>query len=332
MSQYFDNKQLFASPKVDQYNNHMVMTNVCKPVKTKYVFIDTKFCDDLLNNRLNPSSPDYNLCNYNFSLSERIVDIKSITVVEAQIPMSMYNISSAQENNFFMVSTDISNIMIIIPDGQYNIETLSDVINSQLNLINTPSRTLRYGSFPNNTSFFYAYSLTDFTIHFAVDKNGNFDKYNFKSKLGWLLGFRKKDYTIKNVDPILLNLVNNIPTTQKQLINISEATINLHVFRYLFLALDEFVNGNQNSCISLLPKSIINKNIIAKICIDNNFYPYGTILNVNVNTGLLTSDTRVYTGNKVDIQKLNIQLLDDIGNPIKLNGDDFSFGLKIEHD
>ena len=38
MSEYLDNKQLFSSPKVGQYNNHMVMTNVVKPLK-KEIFL-----------------------------------------------------------------------------------------------------------------------------------------------------------------------------------------------------------------------------------------------------------------------------------------------------
>ena len=39
MSQYFDKSDLFLDPKVKQYGSHMVMSNVHKPTKTKYVNI-----------------------------------------------------------------------------------------------------------------------------------------------------------------------------------------------------------------------------------------------------------------------------------------------------
>ena len=43
------------------------------------------------------------------------------------------------------------------------------------------------------------------------------------------------------------------------------------------------------------------------------------------------SDRREYQG-KIDIQKLNIQLVTEWGVPINLNGLDFSFILDIEHE
>ena len=46
MSSYFDNKQLFSGTTVNQYGSHMVMDNVMKERKTKYVNIDTKFRDE----------------------------------------------------------------------------------------------------------------------------------------------------------------------------------------------------------------------------------------------------------------------------------------------
>lgn len=300
MSEYFDNKQLFSSPKVDQYNNHMVMTNVAKPVKTKYLFIDTQFCDE------NPRSD-----NYSFTLSDRITDVKTMSVVSAEIPHSFYNISHTLGNHCFLVATDSSSAMIVLPDGQYDLTRLTIEINRQLNSFTVSSNTLTYATHSDtNTSSFTA--ATSYTLHFAVDKTGNFDKYHFKSKLGWLLGFRSPTYTVRGVLT-------------------SEAVINLHTLKNIYLAIDEMTQGTFESCVASLPNSRINKNIIAKICLDNHFYPYGTVMCVNIHTGLITSDTRRYTGNKVDLLKFNVQLLDDIGNPLQMNGTDFSFGLKIDY-
>ena len=52
MSKYNDNKSdNFMEPTVSQHGSHMVMTNVHKPMKTKYVNLDTIFADEYnLNN------------------------------------------------------------------------------------------------------------------------------------------------------------------------------------------------------------------------------------------------------------------------------------------
>ena len=42
--------------------------------------------------------------------------------------------------------------------------------------------------------------LYHYKINFAVDKYGNDDKYNFKAKLGYALGFRKTSYNTKEGD------------------------------------------------------------------------------------------------------------------------------------
>ena len=152
-------------------------------------------------------------------------------------------------------------------------------------------------------------NTTNVTIVFDIDKSGNSDKFNFKQKLGWLLGFRKQSYDITAT-----------ATT-------AECTLDISGPRYLYLAIDEFNKGNQNSFVSPLSSSLINKNIIARISLDKSQYGYGTILPVNTYNGLLATDKRCYTG-KVDLQKMQIQLLNETGIPMNLNGYDFSFCLE----
>ena len=95
MSQYFDKSDLFLDPKVKQYGSHMVMSNVHKPTKTKYVNIDTKFSDEYNN---------FSVANYNITLPEHINDVKSLTVTNMELPMSFYNISSSLGNNSFQIT------------------------------------------------------------------------------------------------------------------------------------------------------------------------------------------------------------------------------------
>jgi len=306
-----DNKDLFLEPKVTQYGNHMVMTNVVKPVKHKYYTIDTRFRDDY--DEYSNTSPTY----YTITLPQRVNDVKSMMVCTAEIPLSYYNISESLGNNSLEIIKNSNNLKktVVIKDGNYDANGLVSLINSQLQLIGFTD--IVFAITNNHSSFTTTYN---YTFHFAVKTsmtdsgtsyNTDFDKFNFKSKLGWLLGFRNITYTNQSV--------------------VSESFIDLNGPRYVYLVVDEFNNGNQNSFISPLYTSILNKNILAKICIDNKHYTFGSIFTANNFNGYLLTDKRSYNG-KVDLQRLKIQLVNELGNPLDLNGLDFSFTLEIEYE
>jgi hypothetical protein len=166
----------------------------------------------------------------------------------------------------------------------------------------------------NKTTFANSNNVSTITLNFAINQDGSFDKYNFKNKLGWALGFRKPSYVIAQTNGSI----------------ISESIAQMD-WKYLYLALDEFSNGNQNSFASQMSSSLINKNIIAKIVLNKTTFDFGTILATNANYGNLMSDIRSYNG-KIDIQKLNVQLLNEYGNVVNLNGADFSVGIQIEYE
>ena len=301
MSKYLDNKELFLGATTTQYGNHMVMTNVMKPGKTKYINIDTRFREDYDMNTLSKQ---------NVSLPERYTDVRSISVVSAEIPMSYYNISSALGNNAFKVTTSGSSDNIIIPDGQYELSGLMTRIKEESTIITNTADEDSITKKVNLTTS----SASNLIFDFTIDENGNRSRFDFKSSLGWLLGFRK---------PIVDDATDN---------NIASSLPSIGGPRYLYLVVDEFTSsGNQSSFVSPLPNSLINKNILARISVSKQDYPFGSILPANLSNGLLMTDVRSYTG-KVDIQKLNIQLVNEFGNVLDLNGDDFSFCLKIEHE
>jgi hypothetical protein len=318
-----DNKSLFLSPEVNQYGNHMVMTNVYKDTKMKYINIDTKYCDEYLSQQSQPTSQVFNQANYNVTLPDKINNVKSLTITNIEIPLTYYNISSALGNNCLKVSTTIGasglqTYRIIVPDGTYTIDSLISVLNTQFS---TNANLQGYylvcnkDTVKNRIQFQMNLNANYFDIYFAVNENGEFDKYNVKNKLGWLLGFRNIQYRV-NAGTALT----------------AESTYKTQFgYDYMYLAIDEFARGNQNSFISNLPKSTINKNIIAKIVIDEKTYPQGSLYPANVYNGYLQSDIRSYNG-KIDIQKLNIQLLSDRGVPVNLNGNDFSFTARIEYE
>ena len=92
MSKYNDN-MILLDPQVNQYGRNMVMTNVQREIKRKYVNIDTKFRDEYNNS---------SLANYTITLPERITNVQSIMVCNAEIPLTYYNISTNLGNNILL--------------------------------------------------------------------------------------------------------------------------------------------------------------------------------------------------------------------------------------
>jgi hypothetical protein len=301
MSSYFDNKDLFLEPKTTQYGSHMVTTNVHKPSKHKLINIDTRFREDY--SQLDPVK-------YNILLPERITDVQSIQVTNIEIPMFLYNISTSLENNCFLVTKRGTSIQraILIPDGQYTLALLQAALTTAL----APFTDVGLSVTTTGNKCVFS-SGNNLALNFVVDVSGNPRRAETKSTLGWILGFRKASYSF-----------NNTSLT-------AEGLIDLTGPRYVYLAVDEFTRGNQSSFVSPLQKSLINKNIIARIALDSMKYPYGTIMTANQMTGALISDKRSYTG-KIDLLKLNVQLLDEYGRNLNLNAMDFSFCLDVIHE
>ena len=308
MSNYIDNTELFLTPKVNQYNNHMVMTNVMQPTQTKYINIDTCNLDSSFNS----------VANYTLNLPELINNVKSLCVRNIEIPMSFYNISANLGNNYFGVYdvTAGTSRTVVLADNEYTTSTLRDEINSKLTALGSRFGDLSFNLVKNSfISSLKVGSLatSGIDVTFAVDSTNNFDKYNFKNKLGWMLGFRDLSY--------------NITQTTRT----AESIVDMNSSRYLYLVIDEFTNSKSNSFLAVNTMSQIKSNIIARISLNKTTYPFGAILPANNFNGLLLTDRRSYNG-KVDLQKLKVQLVHENGVPVNLNGLGFSFCLEVEYE
>jgi hypothetical protein len=155
---------------------------------------------------------------------------------------------------------------------------------------------------------------------FSVDNSGNYSKYNLKSHLGWMLGYRIPNWTFTTAFPTVT------PTTL-----ISSGFVDLYSPKYLYLVIDDHKNSSSSSSfMAYLPNGLTGKNIIAKISIDRT-RSFGTVQQVNFHNGTLVSDTRQYTKDKMGIQKFNVQLINEFGNLVNLNQMDFAFSLKLIH-
>jgi hypothetical protein len=309
MSKYFDNKDSFLEPRVNQYNSHMVMTNVSQSTRKKYINIDSRNLDVSGNS----------IANYTIMLPERINNVKSIMVCNAEVPISYYNVSSNLGNNSFGVYdvTGGSSGSVVVSNGNYTSSTLVTEINSKLTALSNNFDDLSFNVYNN---FVISSVKSDSTVatsgidvNFAVNSSNEFDKYNFKAKLGWLLGFRDTSY--------------NMTSTTRT----AEALPDLNGPRYLYLVVDEFTKGNQSSFLAINTKSQIQGNILARITMNRTTFGFGNILPANNFNGYLLTDRRSYNG-RVDLQKLKIQLTDEYGTPVDLNGSGFSFCLEVEYE
>lgn len=296
MSKYFDSKNLtFMEPRVIENGNHMVMTNVHPETKTKYLNIDTRFQDE------------YNMSDnaeYTVTLPQPIRDVQSIQLTNVEIPASFYPFSVHMKNTYFSTN----GTLFKLDDGYYTKEDLVDTISTKVTGITATLNEKNQCIIENTTS------STTITIDFAVDENGNTDKYNLKSKLGWCLGFREPSYETTGGDSIT-----------------SEGIVTANPCRYLFVSIDDFHSHNPNSFIVPSFQSYFDPNIISRVTLDPNTYTYGSLFTANISgSGNLLSDVRTYTG-KNDIQKLRIRIFNEFGQIIHLNKMDVSFALEIKY-
>jgi hypothetical protein len=343
--------ELFLEPKTKQYGSHMVMTNVIKPTKTKYITLDSKFSDEYSKTCI---------ANFQYTLPERINEVRSMEIISMEIPMTIYAISCSMGNNSFTVNAidasrgqyKGSQTIIQVPDGNYTIKSLWTTINRILqtipmtynlifeyvNMTTSPDQYfMYYNSYDDNTlSNGNPYSM--YCVDFA---NGNND--NFKNSLGWILGYRCPMYLIEyqyftepvngwypNIQPPFGDATGQY-ITDGQPLYYPEKMSDLSGPKYLYLALDEYNNGQQNSFLSQHNDTFVSKNIIAKIVLNSAYYEFGTIYPASKEKGNLFSDTRSYTG-KVDLHKLNIKIMNEYGFPVDFNGINFGITIKLEHE
>jgi hypothetical protein len=259
--------------------------------------------------------------NFHLELPIKLSQVVSLQLTALELPNTLYIISQVFGNNFFVLEIPSEMPLIVkIPDGNYDYLALQDYINNFLSTApgnysdiqflsdaNTPG-----GSGPTGGSGRMVVGLkagsviTEFSINFLTDANGNEDRQTpLPLKIGWLMGFRLGYY------------VNNVTY-------VSEGIINLLGPRYIYLVVDDFNNNVLDGFYGAFTSSILNKNILARISLQDTVFNYLSKDNYN-----LISGPRQYFG-PVDIQKLQIQLLDEYGRVLNLNNMDYSFCLTFQ--
>jgi hypothetical protein len=296
---------MFGEPSLFSQNNHNVIMDVQRPLKRRYLNIDTKFREMY----------DYRQpANYTFSLSDRLTNVSSLELITASIPITYYNVFSdpncIDKGNNYIKITDLSTSTITVlklTNNYYTHSTLKTEINAKLTASSITNLTY---DISNNKSLFTSTGTHSMYITVNVDANGNTNNSNLLNNLGWRLGFRNDSYTVTSSSSVL-----------------SECNIDIKYPRYLYVIVDDFSRVSENNFHSITPGYSMDKNIIAKIAIPN--MSYGDTLVATRENGYLISDIRRYNG-ITHIGKVQIRIIDENGQTVNFNGSDFVCTFQLD--
>ena len=252
--------------------------------------------------------------NFNLTLPMNIKNVIQMQLGAIEVPKTYYAVSKQYGNNFFSIIVNGISQVVIIPNGNYDQNTIINAINYQLSILSAPFNQVTFavnltgvtGSSETLVGFNNLTDNTSLELNFQADKFGIEDRNTpLPLKLGWLLGFRNGIY------------INNLNY-------VSEGVINITGSSYFFLVIDDHNNSVNNNFYSAFNSSILNQNILARISSQVN-----TTFNILEQNNLsIITTPREYFG-PVDIQIINIQLLDEYGRVVDLNNMDFSFCLTL---
>lgn len=304
----------------------------------KLVCINSKFRIDYCNTSSS---------NFLINLYYPLKNVISMRLVSIQIPQSWYNISNKLGNNSFYIRVNGGSWQSFkIDDGNYDPFLLRDVINNLLDTGSFSDLSISYNQLNNKFSFYVDNASSTDIYDLSFDLSTCADGCKYKNTLGWIMGFRNKIYN---------GLQNNLDIT-------GEGLYNNGSNRYIYVVVDDFNKNVNDHIIVNLDKSYLNKNILSKVvyqtvrsnglesAIDYNtsYYPItqtkpkatairGGTANIVSQVPKLTNIvdqfdmnvTREYFG-PVNIEKINIQLLDEFTNEIDLNYMDVSLYFEFE--
>lgn len=276
-------------------------------------------------------------------LPETIKNIASITLINTEIPNTIYTFSSKIGTNEFTIETytknganisDKKTHVIRIKNGNYTPEELESYLNRYIFSPQSGSnQELRmvgctYDKITKKFVFFRdtraasdgGYPDTTDTYCFNIDWRLSQDKNrSLQLNMGWILGFRKEYYSFED-DYVSES---NVSYDKNEGFEPEACYQNIMGQRYIFLSIEDFNKNFSKSLLSPFEDSAINDdNIFAKINNNSDSFNY-------YNGDVDYQFKRSYFG-PVNLMKLRIRLLDEYGRVIDLNNSDYSFTIKLD--
>ena len=316
----------------DEYHTNKI-NPLPKNTTSTLLNINTKF----RKNFYETSATDFVL-----DLPEEFKNVVSITVVSVQVPNSNYTFCSSYGTNEFTVelfdlsgnlaTTDWDNTVretkvIKIKEGIYTGPILQDYLNTNVFSIGELKRIgCKYDGISRKFRFFRDFRAEEkggmedtgqvkrcFNIDFRLNEDKN---RPIQMNMGWILGYRQQYYNWEEdyVDASGVNF------KLDQGYN-PEAVYDNLGSRYFILCIDDFNKNYSNTLSSPFTESVFNnETAIAKVPNNPNSVNFDDIF---------YQSRRNYFG-PVNIKKIKIQLLDELGRVVDLNNNDFSFSIQIE--
>lgn len=280
--------------------------------------------------------------NYLSHLPETVKNVTKIKLHCVELPSSYYTFVDSYENNYFWMkygttSSDISYAYFYIQPGHYDsiilIQQFQDFVDSQSidisfsfnlsiysanftlngdNILTISTSTYSFLEINFNapkltntidSSYNISHVVEDTTIQSYYD---NTSLIAAKQRLGWLLGFR--------------NLLYTSSTSYT-----ADAVVDLFSPKYAYLVLDDFNHSTNNTYFSASTSNSINKYTIARVPLVDTQFTY------HADRSMSTYTIPRYYHGPVDMDKFQVQLLDEHQRIIDLNGNDFSFTIEVTY-
>ena len=288
-----------------------------------------------------------NSADLNLTLPFKIDKVLVMNLESVQIPATYYPINAAHDNNNFIivVNTHLGDWMtfqVIIPDGFYSNSEFITYLNTVVFTtdwdtrvaamgITTLARQGPTGVFENQLIAKYHPTtgkiiicvnpdtksiITELQLDFVRPVGSTFDgttwtdqesNTEIQLRLGWMLGFQVALYTGNTS-------------------YVGESPMNIVGPKYLYIAVDDYQNNNHDNLITAFAESYLSKNMLARIPLSGVFGLPVPFTDIKLPPEVLGSQRRIYFG-PVDIERLHVQILDDLGRQINLNGADWNFTL-----
>ena len=312
--------QSIPSNNVLPYNNKTYLAN--------YIF-NTQFRDNFYTT--NPEA-----CS--FTLPLKLKNVIEITLTAIQVPNVMLTFSPSRQTDQIYIYEEVTalNSIITIPEGNYNTSTFPLVLEKAINIQLIGSWPNRFKvtidpytnflTISNTTNNFrmnilsYETDINNYCLFKKYNLNGNPDKVNFidvknnfnispsqfTSTMGYLIGYRQ---------PIYIN--SNSYTT--------ESMFNGTFTDYIYFSVDDHINSSQYSTnYGIFTDAIVDNNVLAIVPITSPQFQstFGSGAD-------FIYKSRQYNG-PVDIQKISIKMLDQLGHIINLHKYDYGFGIQVK--
>ena len=257
-----------------------------------------------------------NPADFQYSFPSEVKNVVALRLASIEVPNSWYLFSHLKNNNKMKIEIKncgkCTSYIIVIPDGNYDCDSLVHYINTNYLSESERNDDLKYLKMSidqYNYRTIFELDLYDkepntitFSLHLTDESNDN-----TMSTFGWILGFRLGKYM--EIDDAVQ----------------SEGIFDGGGDRYIYFCLNDYQYNKNESNIIFFEDTTMDENVLAKIPMINGKLS----LIVDENDGHSLIKTRRFNG-PVNMKKVHIRLLDKFGEIIDLNKMDFSFTLEME--